>query len=82
MLTIRLKDLEEKKLEEYCKLNNLSKTFVVKEAIAMYIKKESDKMSPYESGKDLFGQEGSQDKDLSTTYKERIKKSLAAKFSH
>lgn len=81
MLTTRLTSDEEQKLKQYCELNGLSKSHVVKEAIAQYITKNSE-VSPYESGQDLFGTVSSNDTDRSTTYKKRLKKILNEKHSH
>ncbi len=82
MLTLRLSDNEEKKLADYCKRNNLSKTSVVKEALAVYFAGKIKSETPYQLGSDLFGQEGSEDKDKSTTYKKRLKEKLSAKHTH
>lgn len=81
MLTTRLTISEEKKLTEYCKQNGLSKSQVVKEALAQYLSKKSA-VSAYESGQDLFGADSSNDTDRSTTYKKRLKKMLDEKHSH
>ncbi|WKV12745.1 hypothetical protein [Marivirga harenae] len=81
MLTTRLTTSEEKKLTEYCLQHGLSKSQVVKEALAQYLTKNSD-VSAYESGQDLFGSASSNDTDRSTTYKERLKKMLNEKHSH
>jgi hypothetical protein len=81
MLTTRLTSAEEKKLTEYCKKNGLSKTEVVKEALAQYLSKKSE-VSAFESGQDLFGAASSKETDRSTTYKKRLKKMLDEKHSH
>ncbi|MGJ3234609.1 ribbon-helix-helix protein, CopG family [Marivirga sp.] len=81
MLTTRLTSSEEKKLAEYCKQNGLSKSQVVKEALAQYLTKKSE-VSAFESGQDLFGAASSHDTDRSTTYKKRLKKMLNEKHSH
>lgn len=81
MLTTRLTSAEEKKLTEYCKKNGLSKTEVVKEALAQYLTKKSE-VSAFKSGQDLFGAASSKETDRSTTYKKRLKKMLNEKHSH
>jgi DNA-nicking Smr family endonuclease len=81
MLTTRLTSSEEKKLTEYCEQNGLSKSQVVKEALAQYLAKKSE-VSAYDSGQDLFGAASSNVTDLSTTYKNRLKKMLNEKHSH
>jgi hypothetical protein len=81
MLTTRLTSSEEKKLEEYCEQNGLSKSQVVKEALAQYLAKKSI-VSAYESGQDLFGPASSNKTDRSSTYKKRLRKMLDEKHSH
>lgn len=82
MLTVRLTPAEEKALNQYCELEGLSKSEVVKEAIEMYLVQHRKNSKPYDVGQDLFGQEGSGIKDKSTTYKKRIKELLNEKHSH
>jgi len=81
MLTTRLTPSEEKKLTKYCEQNGLSKSQVVKEALAQYLTKKSE-VSAFESGEELFGAASSKDTDRSTTYKKRLKKMLDEKHSH
>ena len=82
MLTVRLTDKEEKQLNEYAKLSDLSKSQIVKEALVEYISKRKDSTSAYALGADLFGLEGSNQSDKSSTYKARLKEKLRAKNSH
>ena len=81
MLTVRLPAQVEKELNDFCKQKRLSKSQVVKEALAMYIKNDPAALNPYELGADLFGQEGSGQADSSTTYKKRLKKALDEKYA-
>lgn len=81
MLNVRIdKELEEK-LEFESKKQGLSKSRIVKDALAMYLEKHATTLSPYELGKDLFGV-GESDIDLSNNYKEKLKQKLNAKHSH
>lgn len=82
MLTVRLSDQEEKALNAYCEREGLSKSVVVKEAIEFYLAQSKKNKNPYETGHDLFGQEGSGTSDNSTGYKNKIKKLLHEKHSH
>jgi len=82
MLTVRLSPAEEKVLNEYCEMEGLPKSQVVKDAIALYLVQHRKNSKPYEVGADLFGQEGSRVKNKSTTYKKRIKELLNEKHSH
>jgi predicted DNA-binding protein len=82
MLTVRLTPSEEKALNEYCEIKGLPKSQVVKEAIELYLVQHRKNSKPYEAGVDLFGLEGSEIKDKSTTYKKRVKELLSEKHSH
>lgn len=82
MLNVRLSVTMEKALNDYCQRAGLPKSQVVKEALAIYLAQEKNAITPYEAGKDLFGQEGSGIEDKSTTYKERIKQRLNEKHAH
>jgi len=82
MLTVRLTPSEEKALNQYCELEGLSKSEVVKEAIELYLVQHRKNSKPFDVGADLFGQEGSGIKDKSTTYKKRIKELLNEKHTH
>ena len=79
MLAVRLPEKLERELENYTKINNITKSKTVKEALELYLKSKIKK-SPYELGKDMFGRYSSGQKDLSTTYKQKIKKKISAKI--
>ena len=82
MLTVRLDPELEEFLNQYSKDQNVSKSTVVKEALALYFSKIRLSNRPFDLGMDLFGQFGSGDKDRSATYKKRIKSKLREKHSH
>lgn len=79
MATIRLPDTTEKKIEEIAKEYNETKSFVVKEALAMYLAHHEKSTNPYESGKELFGLYGNGNADLSRDRKAILKEKLRAK---
>jgi len=82
MLNVRLDEDTEKALKEYSVDKNVSKSSIVKEALAMYFTNEKSLESPYNLGKELFGKEGSGQPDTSSTYKSKLKGKLNAKHSH
>ena len=82
MLTIRLTKDTEKQLTQYCEDEGLTKSAVVKEALALYLSQKRKGKSAYEAGMDLFGQEGSGFSDLSVSYKQKLKDNLNAKHPH
>ncbi|MFY0600619.1 MAG: hypothetical protein JXR03_13185 [Cyclobacteriaceae bacterium] len=82
MLNVRLNKELEKKLNSYSQQHDLTKSDVVKEALAVYLKKAKAEQSPFEVGEDLFGNEGSGNKNASTTYKDTLRKKLHEKRSH
>ncbi len=82
MLNVRLSQEMEEKLNKYSELKGVSKTSVVKEALAQYFSRKTLNTRPYELGSDLFGQEGSGSSDRSSSYKLKLKKKLNEKHSH
>lgn len=82
MLNVRLDKDTEKTLKNYSELNNMSKTDIVKEALAMYFTKEKVAKQPFGLGEDLFGAGESGDGDRSSTYKTKLREKLHEKHSH
>jgi predicted transcriptional regulator len=82
MLNVRISEEAEKELNRYCMDEGLSKSMVVKEALEVYLSQRRKTKSAFEAGADLFGQEGSGFKDLSVTYKKKLKEKLNAKHAH
>ena len=54
---------------------------MVKEALDLYFANKNIEQSPFELGQDLFGTSGSNDGNLSTSFKRRLKGKLRAKHS-
>lgn len=82
MLNVRIDKDTEKRLEKYAQQHDLSKSQVVKEALAVYLSRATVDFSAFDLGKDLFGQEGSGKQDLSSTYKKQLKEKLREKYTH
>lgn len=82
MLTVRLSADEEEMLNAYCQREGISKSIVVKEALELYMTQQKKNKNPYNTGEDLFGQEGSGIKTNSGSYKKRLKELLHEKHSH
>lgn len=82
MLNVRLDENTEETLKKYSEQNHMSKTDVVREALAMYFTKEQADQLPYGLGEDLFGADASGQSDRSTTYKSKLREKLNAKHSH
>lgn len=81
MLNVRLSSEFQKELERFCEQKHISKSEVVKNALEVYMARENAD-NPYELGKDLFGQEGSQNHQASLEYKQHVKSKLNEKHSH
>jgi len=81
MTTVRLPADLEKKLDSASKADKRSKSELIKEALERYFKSEEPEKDSYELGKEFFGQYGSGDGTLSTSYKALIKEKLDAKRS-
>ena len=85
MVTVRLDESLESQLNLYAQQEHIPKSKIIKEALVYYfdmVKNNSHQKTPYELGKDLFGKYQSNDGDLSTTYKQKIKEKIDAKNSH
>lgn len=81
MTSVRLPKKLEEKIEELAKNKKVSKSYVIKEALQDYVAKKKKQQKPYEIGSDLFGQHGSGKGNLSTQYKEKIRKKIDEKKS-
>lgn len=82
MLNVRLDTETEKKLKAYADKHDLSKTAVVKEALALYLTSKEPLANPYELGVDLFGSVASGETTNSQNYKALLKKKLSEKYAH
>ena len=82
MINVRLDKKTEDVVKEYAETHDISKTMIVKEALAMYFSKKELAQNPFELGKDLFGAQSSGQSDLSKSYKSKLKDRLSAKYSH
>ncbi|TDO94051.1 ribbon-helix-helix CopG family protein [Halanaerobium saccharolyticum] len=81
MISVRLPEELEKKLNQLAESENVTKTYLVKEALNKYIAEKEEKKDSYQLGKDLFGRHGSKEGDLSTTYKKRVSDKIYEKYS-
>jgi len=83
MLAVRLNESLENELRYFTKVNEKSKTAVVKEALELYFKtqREKNKKSAYELGQEFFGVYDSGAEDLSTNYKKKLKEKLSEKYN-
>jgi len=81
MISLRLNNELENKLEQIAKDEKLSKSEIVKRALMFYFDDYNKKHSPYDLGKDLFGQYGSDMGNLSTDYKKILKGKLSEKYN-
>ena len=81
MISVRLPEELEKKLNQLAESKNVTKTHLVKEALNKYIAEKEEKKDSYQLGKDLFGKYGSGEGNLSTTYKKRVSDRTYEKYS-
>ncbi len=72
----------ESMLDTLSQRKGMSKSEVIKQALAMYFEKEKASVSPYELGKDLFGSAQGGDEEASSSYKRRVKEKLHGKHTH
>ena len=81
MISLRLTSDLEEKLNRIAKIENISKSEIVKQALALYFEDYNKKRDPYDLGKDLFGKYGSGKGNLSQDYKKLLKDRLREKHS-
>ena len=82
MATIRLERKTEKKIGEVAKKLDQTKSFIIKEALVMYLERYEKAATPFTAGEDLFGRYGSGKGNLSRDRKKLLTKKLRAKVSH
>lgn len=84
MLTVRLTDELEHRLDSFARGKHQPKSQVVKDPLLFYFenKEESKKQTAYTLGKEIFDKYGSGNDQLSTNYKERLREKLHAKNAH
>lgn len=80
MTAVRLPIELEQKLDSLSKAKHKSKTEIIKEALETFFYKEDEEKDSYEIGIQFFGQYGSGDGQLSTTYKQKINGKLNVKY--
>lgn len=81
MTTIRLNDDLNNKLITLKNIEHVTKTEIIKRAIAEYYEHHVIEKTPYELGEELFGKFGDSP-DLSASYKSRLKRKLHDKHTH
>ena len=81
MTTARLPKETRNKLIVLSKVKGKTKSDIIKESLEMYYEHEENEIDSFTLGEGYFGHYGSDEDDLSTTYKERIKEKLRAKFN-
>ncbi|MBW0435460.1 MULTISPECIES: ribbon-helix-helix protein, CopG family [Leptospira] len=79
MISLRLPPELEKKLSEVAKIENKSKSEVIKESLVYYIDNFAQKPSAYELGKKYFGQYKSGISDKSVNHQKYIKEAILKK---
>ena len=81
MTTIRLPEETEQELERLARQKNVSRSHIIKEALAAYMEKENKYNTPFETGSRLFGRYASGETTRSQTYKTRIREKLREKHT-
>ena len=82
MVSVRLYEEYNQKLDKISEIENKSKSEIIKIALYQYFKNYENDKSPYELGKDLFGKRGSEKGNLSKDYKKILKEKINEKYSH
>lgn len=80
MISIRLEQTLEKELILVSKLNHQTKTDTIKKALKHYFNTLKPKSpTAYALGEEFFGKYGSNEDNLSSTYKQKLKDKINAK---
>ncbi len=79
MTSIRLNKELEGKIEKIAAAKKITKSQLIREAVAEYIAAQEKEISPFMVGEKLFGRYGSGKGDLSTTYKTVLKEKFNEK---
>lgn len=79
MMTIRLDDSLENKIEKMSLSLGITKSELIRRSIQMFIE-SSEKLDPWNAGKDLFGKFASGRADLSENRKKIVKELISRKF--
>ena len=81
MISLRLSNDLDEKLNQIAKDEKISKSELVKRALVLYFEDYQKTHSPYDLGSDLFGKYGSGNGNLSQNYKNILKGKLREKHS-
>ena len=81
MTTARLPRETRSKLIVLSKVKGKTKSDIIKESLDMYYEREENDLDSFTLGEGFFGNYGSDEDNLSTTYKERIREKLRAKLN-
>lgn len=79
MISLRIPEEMEKKLDSVARSEGKSRSEIIKQSISDYLSKKENSLTPYELGKDLFGADSSEKGDLSTNRKKYLKEMIKAK---
>lgn len=82
MITLRLPEKLEKRVNQIAVTEKRTKTQIVRQAIENYLHVHDTQKTPYELGEDLFGRHGGGNSRLSTDYKKKLKEKLNAKHAY
>jgi predicted DNA-binding protein len=82
MTSIRLSKELEEKINSLAERENITKSEIIKKALDKYFESYEQKVSPFELGKEFFGEYGSGNGDLSASYKKKVRTKIHDKMSH
>jgi len=82
MLSVRLPNDLEEKLNHLAELEKETKTDIVINALEDYIGEREKKINPYDLGADLFDAAGTGDAETSSDYKEKVGDKISEKFNN
>lgn len=78
-VSVRLDPRQEEELATASERLGLSKSEIIKQSLDAFLREKQAHLTPWELGKDLFGQEGSGVGDLARNHSKYLKEKLRAK---
>ncbi len=80
LVSIRLGPQLEERLAKACRKLRVNKTQVIRRSLEAYLAPIEPGRTPYELGEGFFGADERRGRDLSSTFKSRLKGRLRAKY--
>jgi len=82
MISVRLTNKCQEKINKISKQENMTTSDIIKAALDIYFNEYDKKQNPYHLGEEFFGKYGSKKGNLSLVYKKKVRKKIYEKVSY